>query len=1315
MNQDIYDIGVDIGTKSMGWAVVKSNGELAKFRGKHLWGTVLIQEEGKTAETRRLFRSGRRRIARKKQRIQWIQELLGPLVLEEDPHFFERMKYSYVSTADDSFNIDFQSMLGSIIENVHDYHLMYPTIYHLRKALIESDEKFDIRLIYLVIHHIVKYRGNFLYPGQQIEVQNLNASEAIRDMLIALGVFDDGDSELIDGLEAVLKSNKTKGEKKDDFVELLLENAPVNTDKPKDWAKALASLILGYKGNVANLWDSEDKTIISFSDDNYLKIEEELDDNQVFILDSIQKVYSVGVLQSILSGDVDTLSDAYIKKYEAHKNDISVLKSLLKKYCPENYNDLINNGGTSYAAYIRSSRKCNRDVLCVKLKKALEDMPQEDNEVQLCLTRIENQEFLLKPRNSENGAIPNQLHVEELSRIIDNQSKFYPGLTKIKQKLISIASFRIPYYVGPLSGKASPYAWAIRKEEGKIYPWNIHQKIDQDKTAEEFIKRLSNKCTYLLSEDVLPKNSILLSKFNVLNELANIKLNGKRLSPDCKSKAIEELFKTQKTVSKATFVSWLKNNKYVPNGFVDISGFADEKKFTANLSAYIDFKKIFGTLDYGFELLAEMIIQWITIFEDKEIRERKIKETLSDFKGITDEQKQAVLKLSYSGWGRLSRKLLTGIYSREIDNRPVSILDLMESTTMNFMEILYSEKYHFLEIIDEENLNSERSKKCSRKELVMSFPGSPALKKTTWVAIRVIDEIAKIMGGPARSIYVEVAAGDESKKRTVSRYNQLEKKYQKIKNDTSFEKSLKMLRDNCKGNPSSLSNKALMLYFLQNGKSLYSGATLEINELSKYQIDHILPQCYIKDDSFDNLALVLQTENQRKSDSLLLDESIINSQKATWESLLRAGLMSRKKFDNLIRASVSDQDANGFINRQLVETRQICKNVISAIEAIYGKNIVYGISAKLSSNIRKQVGLNKVREVNDFHHAQDALIAAKAGFFVQKRFSANPISHNWYREILQRDGVERKERYGILASLFTKGYLKGWNGYQEVERLHNWFGFHDYFVNCLTEENTSEFYNQILESKDGKTQKLIPRKKGQDPKLYGGYSGEKDAYFCIIEYLKGKGTSLQLIGIPVRIAARESVNATAVMDYLESEYKQVHIVKDRIKKYQHIIYFDGEKENDYYLVGANEVINARQLILSHKSYALIGKILNGDSQRLISDIEIENLYSELCEKMKLYPCFLAIATSCEKLENQFMELSFTQKKEFLKKMLVVMQANSSRVEKTDWSKVTDNEKPKFDIPGSRLNKSLKPQNIQFINSSITGVFKNKEDKWGLGQ
>jgi len=42
------------------------------------------------------------------------------------------------------------------------YHLDYPTIYHLRHALMTQDKQFDIRMVYLALHHIVKYRGNFL-------------------------------------------------------------------------------------------------------------------------------------------------------------------------------------------------------------------------------------------------------------------------------------------------------------------------------------------------------------------------------------------------------------------------------------------------------------------------------------------------------------------------------------------------------------------------------------------------------------------------------------------------------------------------------------------------------------------------------------------------------------------------------------------------------------------------------------------------------------------------------------------------------------------------------------------------------------------------------------------------------------------------------------------------------------------------------------------------------------------------------------------------------------------------------------------------
>ena len=38
----------------------------------------------------------------------------------------------------------------------------YPTIYHLRSTLLTSKRKFHPRLIYLALHHLVKYRGHFL-------------------------------------------------------------------------------------------------------------------------------------------------------------------------------------------------------------------------------------------------------------------------------------------------------------------------------------------------------------------------------------------------------------------------------------------------------------------------------------------------------------------------------------------------------------------------------------------------------------------------------------------------------------------------------------------------------------------------------------------------------------------------------------------------------------------------------------------------------------------------------------------------------------------------------------------------------------------------------------------------------------------------------------------------------------------------------------------------------------------------------------------------------------------------------------------------
>ena len=42
----------------------------------------------------------------------------------------------------------------------------------------------------------------------------------------------------------------------------------------------------------------------------------------------------------------------------------------------------------------------------------------------------------------------------------------------------------------------------VRKSDGKITPWNFDNKVDKDASAEKFIRKMTNKCTYLIGEDL---------------------------------------------------------------------------------------------------------------------------------------------------------------------------------------------------------------------------------------------------------------------------------------------------------------------------------------------------------------------------------------------------------------------------------------------------------------------------------------------------------------------------------------------------------------------------------------------------------------------------------------------------------------------------------------------------------------------------------------------------------------------------------------------------------------------------------------------
>ena len=144
-----YFLGLDIGTDSVGWAVTDPAYQVIRKNGKALWGVRLFDEAQK-AEDRRMQRTNRRRLERRNQRIAWLRQVFSEEIAKVDPAFFLRLDESKFLNEDkaeapDGSPLGRYTLFADRNYCDKDYHHQYPTIYHLRKALLTEDHPFDVR------------------------------------------------------------------------------------------------------------------------------------------------------------------------------------------------------------------------------------------------------------------------------------------------------------------------------------------------------------------------------------------------------------------------------------------------------------------------------------------------------------------------------------------------------------------------------------------------------------------------------------------------------------------------------------------------------------------------------------------------------------------------------------------------------------------------------------------------------------------------------------------------------------------------------------------------------------------------------------------------------------------------------------------------------------------------------------------------------------------------------------------------------------------------------------------------------------------
>jgi CRISPR-associated endonuclease Csn1 len=876
---------------------------------------------------------------------------------------------------------------------------------------------------------------------------------------------------------------------------------------------------------------------LSKSDEELAEVFEALGDDAELVK-LLKALYDWSILADILSG-AKYISDKKTEVYNTHKRDLMLLKRLVRSYVPSKYAEIFRdeNKSGSYAYYAKSGKTEDFSKYVKNIFKGIIVNSADADDFNDMLARLELNTFCPKQVNTDNRVIPYQVYWVELKQILDNASKYLPFLNNTedgydnKNKILSIMEFRIPYFVGPLNRASKEFAWFERKAEGKIYPWNFHEKVNIDKSEQSFINRMTNTCSYIPDADVLPKCSLLHEKFQVLNEINTLTVNGRRLPVDVKQKLFLELFLVRKKITKKSIKEFLLLNNLYKSDELDTLGGIDEI-VKSSLSSHIAFKHLLETSKLSKED-AELIIERRTYTEDKK---RFVKWIYDKYSNLTDFDRKYLSSLNFNDFARVSKELLCDVYGTESDSdtgEACSIIDRMWNENLNLMEIL-SERYTYRINIEDKNAEYFCQNSKSIDERIKEMNISNSVKRPIIRALDIVSDVVKANGIAPKKIFVEMARGGKPEnkgKRTASRYQQLKALYAKCNLDDAreMETQLELMgeeRDN------RLQGEKLFLYYLQLGKCAYTGKSIDIEHISDnvYDIDHIYPQSKVKDDSvLNNKVLVLSEENGKKGDKYPIDKNVQKKMAGWWKLLLENELITEEKYKRLTRITPFDENEEwGFINRQLVETRQSTKALALLLKERYCESEIVYVKAGMVSEFRQEFDMLKCRSVNDYHHAKDAYLNIVVGNVYSEQFT-----HKWF--------MANRQNYNLkVSTLFSRKVTVGerliWDGSKSIAGvkniIHNKNAIH---VTRYAFCRKGGFFDQ---NPVKAAENLISIKKGLLTEKYGGYNRTTASFFVLAKCNIEKKSEVMLVPV-------ELLEAKA---FLENEKYALQYTKKTISK-----------------------------------------------------------------------------------------------------------------------------------------------------------------------
>ena len=1002
-----YVLGLDIGITSIGWSIID------EVKGKLLDMGVHMFEQAIPAQEVRLNRSARRTLRRRNWRKKQLRNAFVEFGLISKEEMNQRDYLSYTANSD-TFSRPEED-----------------TVYHLRlKAL---NDKVSLRELLLCLYNICGTRGHFL-----MENINFASSEPITfDFFVeqfyefthAYVNFTENTKEFE---KTILKPIFEKGKVKSNELKSLLKDEYTVEAEDNDALLEILKLICGFKCDLKKISESvvlvqEDKTKESVKLDELLKM-----DSLNEFLNNAVELHDVIAVSQILK-DHNYICEVAVEKL----NEVLKIQKL-EHSDPDKYKEEKNN-------------------IQKKMSKAIGDR-------------------LRVVKNMENK-YPNGLYVKEASDILHKQQQFYPNLItdNFIEACISTIKARIPYYIGPLSSQAKN-SWINRKDGTFKYGYEYCKDalVNEEESIQNWKLNMISHCTYLPEEYALPKGSFIAETFSLLNELNILTAidkdeNRYYLTREDKLKVFDELFlKRTDYVSHKEVAELLNLKSFGPKDSRKEGKFKNRYTLYQNIISVFPQFELHSILDLFNENEKEKvdkiedIILNLNLFDEEQSKinyfTKKLNLDEKDAKklarcksnGFYAFSKQFIMETKMNVDGETLLEEMLRDNSENQKNEQMTLIT--EATDLDGNRINFESNKYMTLLKNTKKLSIDLLIQDGKPFIPIARPVIRALNE----CFKLYEEVVNTYGVPDR-VVIETA---RDLKDSAHDGNEPAKHFDQMKNLYDYlTKQMKEQKDNAKISKQYLEDwdviepyleknkRKVELYIRQNGRDMVTGDEIDIQKLEDYEMDHILPRGF-GDNSMDNLMLIKKEINGKKADRLPLEyieaetvtnkagKRIISSDfKRRCYELNGMKLISDKKLKRLLLASTDE--AMGFINRNLVDTRYIIRELMAILRAYntvnnYDTHIV-SLRSSFTTVYRNAFNMKKNRDIGDQHHAHDASIVAIADMVLSTYYPNYDERGNnkYYQEFLKRmmesqgpdsDKSENQKLYGFIKYAYFKRF-----------------------------------------------------------------------------------------------------------------------------------------------------------------------------------------------------------------------------------------------------------------------------------------------------